>query len=113
MHITFTDEAIKKINEKIDGKEGYLKLKYDIDGCGCVMSGIPTLWYILQPEGIDELTIETNLMPILIEKSKTVFLDKQLKVDFSKTANSFQLKSPAQILNGRMNFILYPKVSES
>jgi uncharacterized protein YqkB len=108
MKIQLTDAAAEKITEKISGKKGYLKLKYDIDGCGCVVSGIPTLWYVSEPDEIDDVTIETNHFPILVEKSKTVFLDEDLKIDFSTTSNTFQLKSPGQILNGRMNFILYP-----
>ena len=47
MNITFTDKAITKIQEKY-GKDSslYLKLKYDTDGCGCVVSGVTTLWIV-------------------------------------------------------------------
>jgi uncharacterized protein YqkB len=55
------------------------------------------------------VTVETNSLPILVEKSKTVFLDEELKIDFSSSSNTFQLKSPGQIINGRMNFILFPE----
>ncbi|MCA1054726.1 iron-sulfur cluster biosynthesis family protein [Rossellomorea aquimaris] len=109
MKIQFTDAATQKINDKIAGKEGYLKLKYDTEGCGCVVSGIPTLWYVTEPDGTDDVTVETNRFPILVEKSKTVFLDEELKIDFSTSSNTFQLKSPGQIINGRMNFLLYPE----
>lgn len=109
MKIQFTDAAIAKINDKIAGHEGHLKLKYDIDGCGCVVSGVPTLWYVTKPDEGDDVTVETNRFPILVEKSKTVFLDEELKIDFSTSSNTFQLKSPGQIINGRMNFILFPE----
>jgi uncharacterized protein YqkB len=108
MNIQLTDAAAEKITEKTAGQIGHLKLKYDIDGCGCVVSGVPTLWYVSEPDEIDDVTVETNHFPILVEKSKTVFLDEELKIDFSTASNTFQLKSPGQILNGRMNFILYP-----
>ncbi len=34
MEIIITEEAAKKINERVAGREGYLQLKYDTDGCG-------------------------------------------------------------------------------
>ncbi len=34
MEIFITEEAAAKINEKAAGRVGYLKLKYDTDGCG-------------------------------------------------------------------------------
>ncbi|XXM74095.1 iron-sulfur cluster biosynthesis family protein [Lysinibacillus sphaericus] len=108
MNIQLTDAAAEKIHEKTAGQRGRLKLKYDIDGCGCVVSGVPTLWYVSEPDEIDDVTVETDHFPILVEKSKMVFLDEELKIDFSTASNTFQLKSPGQILNGRMNFVLYP-----
>jgi uncharacterized protein YqkB len=41
-----------------------------------------------------------------MEKSKTVFFDEKMTIDFSKASNSFQLKSPQQILNGYMSFVV-------
>ncbi|NMH68734.1 iron-sulfur cluster biosynthesis family protein [Bacillus sp. RO3] len=108
MKIQLTNEATKKIQDKIEGQSGHLKLKYDTEGCGCVVSGIPTLWFVHQPDEGDDMTIETNSYPILVEKSKMVFLDEELKIDFSSQSNTFQLKSPGQIINGRMNFRMFP-----
>ncbi|MGG1628648.1 iron-sulfur cluster biosynthesis family protein [Rossellomorea sp. NRS-1567] len=108
MKIELTNEATKKIQGKIDNQTGYLKLKYDTEGCGCVVSGIPTLWFVHEPEEGEDITIETNSYPILVEKSKVVFLDEDLKIDFSSQSNTFQLKSPGQIINGRMNFLMFP-----
>ncbi len=34
MEIFITDTAYAKINEKIAGREGYVKLVYDTDDCG-------------------------------------------------------------------------------
>lgn len=103
MEITITDAAIKKIGQRIDGKVGFLKLKYDTEGCGCVVSGITALWLVDNLED-EDMAIETNDITIYIEKSKAVFLDEKMKVDFSESSNTFQLKSPNQILNGRMSF---------
>ncbi len=108
MNIELTNQATKKIQDKIENKQGHLKLKYDTEGCGCVVSGIPTLWFINHPVEGEDIMIETNSYPILVEKSKMVFLDEDLKIDFSSQSNTFQLKSPGQIINGRMNFLLFP-----
>ncbi|WP_028401761.1 iron-sulfur cluster biosynthesis family protein [Ectobacillus panaciterrae] len=112
MRITITEEAEGKINELINGQEGMIKLKYETEGCGCVMSGVPTLWYVGAPKSDDDIIIETNYRPVLMEKSKRVFFDEELKIDFSKTANTFQLKSPGQIFNGTMAFRLYPEEND-
>lgn len=103
MQITITDIAAEKIRAKMKDDQGYLKLKYDTDGTGCVMNGVPILWKVDHPAKGD-LTIETNHMPILVEESKIVFYDKELKVDYSDQSGMFQLKSPGQTINGRMSF---------
>lgn len=108
MEIVITEAAIQKMNEKINGSNGYVKLKYDIEGCGCAVDGVFVLWLVDELDE-DDIAIETNDRTIYMEKSKTVFFDEQMKIDFSDTANSFQLKSPYQILNGRLSFITVKK----
>ena len=108
MEIMITAEATEKINEKTNGRTGYLKLKYDTEGCGCAVSGVFALWFVSALES-DDISIETNEYPIYVEKAKTVFFDEKMTIDFSPSANSFQLKSPQQILNGRMSFVTAEK----
>ncbi|RIW33591.1 iron-sulfur cluster biosynthesis family protein [Bacillus salacetis] len=105
MNITITEEAQEILKAKIGSKKGHLKIKYETEGCGCVMSGIPVLEYVEQI-GHDDIEIDTGSIPVLVEKSKQVFYDKNLKIDFSPSSKMFQLKSPGQILNGRMNFFI-------
>ncbi|MBM7584440.1 uncharacterized protein YqkB [Bacillus pakistanensis] len=109
MNIVITENASKVLTEKINDHKGHLKLKYDTEGCGCVVSGVPILWYVENPDEVDDIEIETNFRPILVEKSKMVFLDEELKIDYSLDSNTFRLVSPAQIINGRMGFKLYPE----
>jgi uncharacterized protein YqkB len=108
LEINITTAAAEKINERINGREGYLKLKYDTDGCGCAVNGVVALWFIPEVE-TNDIAIETNDRTIYVEKSKTVFFDEQMKIDFSSSANCFQLKSPQQILNGHMSLIIKEK----
>ena len=46
MKITITDHAAEKINQYRIGKDGWLKLKYDAEECGCVMCGVTNLWLV-------------------------------------------------------------------
>lgn len=103
VEIKITEKAAHKINEKISGKQGYLKIKYDTEGCGCVVSGIAALWFVSELDE-DDVAVQTGGIAIYIEKSKAVFFDDQMKIDFIDNANCFQLKSPNQIINGRMSF---------
>ncbi|WP_174734230.1 iron-sulfur cluster biosynthesis family protein [Mesobacillus harenae] len=103
MQITITESAVNKLEKKTAGKTGYLKLKYDTEGCGCVVSGVSALWLVNELENGD-FEIETNFGPIYIEKSKEVFFEDQMTIDYTDSANCFQLKSPNQYINPRMSF---------
>jgi len=104
MEITITEQAKEKIIELKNDKKGYLKLKYDTEECGCVMCGVTNLWLVSELES-DDYEIKTNHSGIYIEKSKEVFFDDKMTIDFNEKAHCFQLKSPNQYLNPRMSFI--------
>ncbi|WHY75963.1 iron-sulfur cluster biosynthesis family protein [Neobacillus sp. WH10] len=109
MEIIITEAATKKINARTDGREGYLKLKYDTDGCGCAVNGIVALWFVPELDDND-ISIETNDRTVYLEKSKIIFFDEQMKIDFSEVTNCFQLISPQQMLNGHMSLIIKKKI---
>lgn len=104
MEIRVTERAAQKIAERLQHREGYLKLKYDTEGCGCVVSGVAALWIVSDLDD-DDMEVETAAGSIYVEKSKLVFLDENMIIDFSDQANCFQLKSPNQYLNPRMSLI--------
>lgn len=106
MNITFTEKALEKITMKIQDKNGYIKLKYDTDGCGCAVSGVAVLWFVKELDWDDDQKVETNGYPVYVEKSKEVFFDEDMIIDFAESANCFQLKSMQQYLNPRMSFII-------
>jgi uncharacterized protein YqkB len=103
MEISITERAKVKIDELQKGKRGYVKLKYDTEDCGCVMCGVSNLWLVSELES-DDYEIKTNNGSIYIERSKEVFLDDNMTIDFNEQAHCFQLKSPNQYLNPRMSF---------
>lgn len=103
MKIKITDTAAQQLHAKIAGQRGYLKLKYDIDGCGCAVNGVAALW--LETDwNENEIEIETSSIPIYMEKSKQVFFDEEMTIDYNATAGCFQLKSPNEYLNPRMSY---------
>jgi len=106
MQVTFTDEAIQQLEPKLaENNERFLKIKYDTEGCGCVMSGVTALW-LVEEQDQDDVNIETNYVPLVVERTKMVFLDDQLTVSYNESARSFMLKSPSQILNPRMSLVV-------
>jgi uncharacterized protein YqkB len=103
MQLKITEAASNKLNEKISGKQGYVKLKYDIDGCGCAVNGVAALWFEAE-KNVEDNQITTGQVPIYIEKAKEVFFDEEMTLDFKETNGCFQLKSPNEYLNPRMSF---------
>lgn len=104
MKITITEDALKELNNKIGGQNGYLKLQNVTDGLACD-SGVPTLLFVSSIDEKADLLIETNNRPVLMEKADLIFFDEELKIDYSDSANSFRLTSPQQIVNGVMSFV--------
>lgn len=112
VEIIITEDAAKKIDERTAGRDGYLKLVYDTDGCGWAVNGVAALWFTGDIDQ-DEIEINTNNRSVYIEKQKLVFFDEQMKIDFSSSSNTFQLKSPQQILNSHMSFVIKEKTDWS
>jgi uncharacterized protein YqkB len=106
LNITFANRAVEKIKEKLNTNgTPFILLGYDIEGCGCVMSGVT----FLEGKGGQspgEIVVETNYLPILIQQKYVVFLDNDMKIDYQAKYNCFQLKSSNQILNPRMSFVV-------
>ncbi len=103
MKLKITETASNKLSEKIAGRQGFIKLKYDIDGCGCAVNGVAALWFESATDG-EEHPIATGGIPIYIEKAKEVFFAEEMTLDFKETNGCFQLKSPNEYLNPRMSF---------
>ena len=104
MDITITERAIEELNKKIGEQPGYVKIQYVTEGLACG-AGVPTLWFVSSKNDAEDILFDTNNRPVLIEKTNLIYFDEELKIDYSDSVNSFQLKSPQQIINGRMSFI--------
>ena len=105
MTVTITNSATEELNKIIGDQKGYLKIQNVTEGLACG-AGVPTLFFVLSIDETKDVLFETNDLPVLLEKSELNFFDDELKIDYSDLMNSFQLKSPQQIINGRMSFII-------
>jgi uncharacterized protein YqkB len=102
MELTFTAEALQRLQQKTKGKKGFLKLKHDTEGCGCVVSGVAALWLIDNPEGNDT-KISTNGPDVYMDYNTDVFFDPKMTID-ATAGNHFSLKSPGEILNPSLKY---------
>ena len=105
MTVTITKSATEELNKKIGAQMGYLKIQYVTEGLACG-AGVPTLLFVSSINETEDILFETNNRPVLLGKSQLINFDDELKIDYSDSVNSFQLKSPQQIINGRMSFII-------
>lgn len=96
MQIHVTDAAKHTLQQAMDANPGKkAQLRYDAEGCGCAVSGVPTIWLA------DELTgqceaIETNGLPLYIQTSQKVFFDEEMTIDYNEKAKTLVLKKPGR-----------------
>ncbi|MFS0781634.1 iron-sulfur cluster biosynthesis family protein [Bacillus sp. 1P06AnD] len=100
-------EAEEQITKMTDGKQGYLKLIYDNEDCGC-SDGVTTLWFIADPEG-NEIQIETSVGPLLVDKDQLTYLEEDMQIVWVPDFNSFRLKTNDGIINPFMKFYNWVK----
>ncbi|HGO9424251.1 TPA: iron-sulfur cluster biosynthesis family protein [Bacillus cereus] len=101
MYVTVTEAAYKKIMDTIPSEAKYIKLFYDNEGWGCVMSGIIDLVAVAEKDERD-VDIESSTMNFIADRTKLVFMDDKLTVDWHEGGGTFQLKSPSQFYNPNM-----------
>ena len=87
--------------DTIPSEAKYIKLFYDNEGCGCVMSGIIDLVAVAEKDERD-VDIESSTMNFIADRTKLVFMDDKLTVDWHEGGGTFQLKSPSQFYNPNM-----------
>ena len=104
MRIDFTPEAARRIEAELPDGPVVLKLLYDTEGCGCVMSGVPTLLTIAEPDEGDERA-EGGPFEVWFQKRYEVFFEDALKVDARAGNPTFVLKSDNQIYTTNLRLL--------
>lgn len=108
MKIVWEETAIERLQAMTEGKEGFVKLIYDSEDCGCGDDGVTTLWYISEPEGNEE-EVDSNIGPVLVDKDKTVYMADEMKIVWVEDYNSFRLSSSSGIINPFMKMYNWVK----
>ncbi|WP_338442790.1 iron-sulfur cluster biosynthesis family protein [Bacillus spizizenii] len=106
MNIHVTDAAKQALQQAFDANPGKkAQLRYDAEGCGCAVSGVPTIWLAEELTGQCE-RLETNGILLYIQSSQKVFFDDQMTIDYNEKAKTLALKSPAEMLSPRMSILV-------
>ena len=103
MRIQFTASAVAKLQPELDAGK-LLKLLYDTEGCGCVVSGVPALQLLDEP-GEHDVQGEGEPLTFLHEPRFDVFFEPQLKVDYDTARGQFVLKSDNQIYTNQLQLV--------
>lgn len=102
MHITFTALAAEQITKRLGRQPGEVKLVFDSEGCGCSVSGVPTLWIVNQA-GDKDLRADGTPFGLLYEQKHEIFFEDRMSLDYQ--SSGFVLKSSGQIYNAHMRLI--------
>ncbi|GER68237.1 hypothetical protein BpJC7_23780 [Weizmannia acidilactici] len=104
--ISITDAAIAYLEGEAPQKEAVLRLLYDSEGCGCGTDGVPVLM-LTDKDHLEksEQMMETNGMPVAIEKSDLIYFGGDLTIDYAPESNTFVLKSSDEILGRNVPLI--------
>ncbi|WP_342496461.1 iron-sulfur cluster biosynthesis family protein [Bacillus sp. FSL K6-3149] len=107
MYIHITEKAKTYIEKQQTGNETKeLLLRYDSEGCGCAVSGVPMLWLTSERTGEWEQLKNSQHLKLYIHIAQKVFFDEEMTIDFNEKANTLMLKSPQQILSPRMGILV-------
>ncbi|GGD64121.1 iron-sulfur cluster biosynthesis family protein [Paenibacillus nasutitermitis] len=105
MHFTFTSSAVEQLSGHLKNKDRSLRLLYDTEGCGCVVSGVPALQLIKAPSSDDKLG-DGEPYSVWYEPRYEVFFEPRLRIDYDKNRNAFSLKSDNQIYTTNLKLLL-------
>ncbi|MDQ8739394.1 iron-sulfur cluster biosynthesis family protein [Paenibacillus sp. LHD-38] len=104
MHITFSKAATDRLSPYLNDGITHLKLLHDMEGCGCVVSGVPTLQLINEPS-VDDKLAQGDPLPFYYEPRHEIYYEPMLRVDYDPARNTFTLKSDNQIYTSNLRFL--------
>ena len=103
MRIQFTSAAVDKLQPELAGGK-LLKLLYDTEGCGCVVSGVPALQLLDKP-GEHDVQGDGDPLAFWHEPRFEVFFEPLLKIDYDTVRGQFVLKSDSQIYTNKLQLL--------
>ncbi|MVP00447.1 iron-sulfur cluster biosynthesis family protein [Paenibacillus lutrae] len=105
MYLHFSESAIQEINRRIP-PNAIIRLVWDIEGCGCALSGVAAL-HAQNTRTPDDVDAESNAFTVQYDPRKEVFFEDRMTVDFQPSRGSFILKSSQQTYNAAMQLVSY------
>lgn len=107
MEIHFTEVAEREILFRLDSTTCTLFLVFDSEGCGCSVSGVPTLWAISNPipNTIRLVKASSNIFETFYKPQQEIFFDNMMVIDYTYENRCFRLSSDGQTFNNRMQLI--------
>ncbi|UCZ54541.1 iron-sulfur cluster biosynthesis family protein [Bacillus shivajii] len=107
MNIYITESAeTELLSRRPELTSNLLLIKFDIDGCGCVVSGVSKLIEVKEiSEGEELLLCNSKCLKVAVQTQYKWAYDNTIIIEYSTTAKMFQLKSPNEMLNPRMMFV--------
>jgi len=111
LRIELTEEARHRLLAIMQAENKAIQLAYDISGCGCAVSGVPSLW-LIHPTAQHSLTnAGDEQLPIFYDKQQAVFFEPTMKLGFNVEKNGFRLSSNNQIYRTAMSVTQPPSAT--
>ncbi|NGZ74462.1 iron-sulfur cluster biosynthesis family protein [Saccharibacillus alkalitolerans] len=76
-------EAQILLEQKFEGRPGYLRVAYDNEGCGCSLSGAIALWLVDEAKASDLAFSTASGLPFIVDKNDAVYFDQDLSITVS------------------------------
>lgn len=94
------NEALNQLRQLQMDHKPYLRLYYDIEGCGCGVNGVRILYFTDEVTQYDEV-VENDNNKIIIDEQQKTFFEPDMKLEW--TGRLFRLKSPNGMLNASLS----------
>ncbi|MEJ8305515.1 iron-sulfur cluster biosynthesis family protein [Saccharibacillus sacchari] len=81
--MTVSPDAQTLLDQKFQGRPGYLRIAYDNEGCGCSLSGAIALWLVDETTPSDLTLASDSPITFIMNKNDSVYLDQNLFITIS------------------------------
>lgn len=104
MKMTLDSAAVNLVHELRGEYSGQLRLIYDLEGCGCGMSGIAGLELVDKP-GMHDISIECDSFPVWIDRGQAVFYEDKLFLKGDESTGTFRLDGMSQLYHSNLRLV--------
>ncbi|TDQ41616.1 iron-sulfur cluster biosynthesis family protein [Aureibacillus halotolerans] len=102
MKLNMSKATEAKVTNMLTSSQNVLRLVYDSEGCGCAVSGVPTLYEANAKDVGSEQRADCPLPVYYWPPHQVFFGDEALTLKANETNNTFTLRNDSEILNARL-----------